>query len=194
MICPWHRVEMEEARFGKRSRDTVLRCPACLHMDRETLRRLKGQPQAKDRPAHRRRQHPLPRILVPFWFALALMVAPQALAATALASIDDGKPTRKDGARHVGKLASGRPFDARAVSVAHRTLPDGTCVELSRGALTVVAVVDDVGPCGTPKCAREWPELLKREFDLKPRTAAAIGCSVERGLCRVTWRVVPCAR
>jgi hypothetical protein len=108
-----------------------------------------------------------------------------------VASIDDGLPTKYDGGHFAGRLSDGSRF-TDGMTVAHRDLPVGSCVEVSRigrAAQVHLARVDDVGPCGTPHCQRVAPHLLKREIDLKPMLAKAVGCG---GLCRVAYWPAPC--
>lgn len=109
-----------------------------------------------------------------------------------MASVDDGKPNRYDGASFNGKISTGERF-TDGMRVAHRTLPLGSCVDVSivgRGAQIYKAKIDDRGPCGTEICRKNSPWLLNRLIDLKPQLAAAIGCD---GLCRVAFWPAPCS-
>lgn len=111
-----------------------------------------------------------------------------------LASVDDGKPTKYDGGngQFNGRLSGGGRF-IDGMTVAHRDLPLGSCVDVSivgRSAQVHNAKVDDRGPCGTPECQAKAPRLLKRLIDLKPKLAAAIGCD---GLCVVAYWPAPCS-
>jgi hypothetical protein len=110
-----------------------------------------------------------------------------------VASVDDGTPTRYDGGNGSfnGKVATGANF-VDGLTIAHRTLPLGSCVDLSkigRDAQVYKAKVDDRGPCGTPHCRRNSPWLLKRQIDLKPKLAKLMGCG---GLCVVAYWPARC--
>jgi hypothetical protein len=109
------------------------------------------------------------------------------------ASVDDGKPTRYDGGNRGfnGKVATGANF-VDGLTIAHRTLPLGSCVELSkigRDAQVYIAKIDDRGPCDTQHCRRNSPWLLKRQIDLKPKLAKLMGCG---GLCIVAYWPARC--
>ena len=125
---------------------------------------------------------------------LALCLARMATAAeitVGLASVDDGKPTRYDGGNFSGQLVDGSRF-TDGMTVAHRELPIGSCVEVSRigrDANVHLARIDDRGPCATPQCQARAPHLLKRKIDLKPKLASALGCD---GLCAVAFWPAPC--
>jgi rare lipoprotein A (peptidoglycan hydrolase) len=109
-----------------------------------------------------------------------------------LASVDDGKPTQYDAANFTGKLSDGSKF-TDGMRVAHRDLPIGSCVEVSkigRDTNVHLAKVDDRGPCATPACQRNAPHLAKRLIDLKPKLASAMGCD---GLCLVAYWPAPCS-
>ena len=110
-----------------------------------------------------------------------------------IASVDDGKPTRYDGGNGSfnGKLATGAKF-VDGLTIAHRTLPLGSCVDLSkigRDAQIYNAKVDDRGPCDTQHCRRNSPWLLRRHIDLKPKLAKLMGCG---GLCSVAYWPARC--
>ena len=76
--------------------------------------------------------------------------------------------------------ASGEPYDPRALTAAHRTLPFGTIVEVARADGRRVRVrVNDRGPFG-PK---------GRIIDLSRSAAEAIGM-VRDGVVLVTLRIV----
>lgn len=133
------------------------------------------------------------RSLVAALILCALAGSPHATEITiTTASVDDGKPTRFDGGNFKGLLSGGGKF-TDGMFVAHRDLPLGSCVEVSRigrDANVHLARVDDRGPCGTPKCQRGAPRLLKRQIDLKPKLASALGCD---GLCTVAFWPAPCS-
>jgi rare lipoprotein A len=76
--------------------------------------------------------------------------------------------------------ASGEPYDPRALTAAHRTLPLGTFVEVTReDGRRVVVRINDRGPFGHKK----------RILDLSRRAAEELGI-VRAGVARVTLRVV----
>lgn len=78
------------------------------------------------------------------------------------------------------RTASGATFHHEALTCAHRTLPFGTVVEVTRvdDGRTVRVTVTDRGPF-----------VRARVIDLTLRAARAIGL-VKEGLCRVRLRVV----
>lgn len=76
--------------------------------------------------------------------------------------------------------ASGEPYDPAELTAAHRTLPFGTVVEVSRDdGRSVVVRINDRGPFGKKK----------RIIDLSRRAAEALGM-VRAGVVPVTVRVV----
>jgi rare lipoprotein A len=76
--------------------------------------------------------------------------------------------------------ASGEPYDPAALTAAHRTLPFGTLVEVTRDdGRSVVVRINDRGPFGKKK----------RIIDLSRRAAEALGI-VRAGVAEVTVRVV----
>lgn len=78
------------------------------------------------------------------------------------------------------RTASGEPYDPNALTAAHRTLPFGTLVDVTRTDGRSVRVrVNDRGPFG-PK---------GRVIDLSRSAAAAIGM-IRDGVVEVTLRVV----
>ena len=88
------------------------------------------------------------------------------------------------GARFAGhKTASGEPFDPRALTAAHRTLPFGTWVEVTRvdTGQRVRVRITDRGPYGAP--------AQRRIIDLS-RAAAERLDLVRDGVTRVELRVV----
>jgi len=87
------------------------------------------------------------------------------------------------GAWHHGKpMANGRPFDMNADTVAHRTLPLGTCVRVENLAngRSVVAAVTDRGPY-----------VGNRILDASRGVARALGFE-QAGLARVSITSVAC--
>lgn len=75
--------------------------------------------------------------------------------------------------------ASGEPYDPSALTAAHRTLPFGTLVEVSREGRAVVVRINDRGPFGKKK----------RIIDLSRRAAEELGM-IRAGIASVTVRVV----
>jgi rare lipoprotein A len=99
------------------------------------------------------------------------------------AEVQDGYATWY-GARFAGrKTASGAPFDPRALTAAHRTLPFGTWVEVTRvdTGQRVRVRITDRGPYGAPS--------QRRIIDLSRAAAERIGL-VRAGVTRVELRVV----
>ncbi len=130
-------------------------------------------------------------LLAALIYCACVIAAPAAEITVGIASVDDGRPTKFDAADFTGKLVDGSRF-TDGMFVAHRDLPIGSCVEVSaigRSANAHLAKVDDRGPCDTESCRRKFPWLLKREIDLKPKLAKAVGCD---GLCRVAYWSAPC--
>ena len=85
------------------------------------------------------------------------------------------------GAELAGRpTASGEPFDPDALTAAHRTLPFGTRLEVTRAGRSVVVTVNDRGPFAGD-----------RILDLSRGAATRLGL-VEDGVADVTLRVVSC--
>lgn len=74
-----------------------------------------------------------------------------------------------------GRTASGERFDPRGLTAAHRKLPFGTMVRVTRGAKSVVVRINDRGPF-----------RRGRIIDLTPAAARAIGLTWRAGLARVS--------
>lgn len=74
-----------------------------------------------------------------------------------------------------GRTASGARFDPKSLTAAHRTLPMGTKVRVTRGKFSVVVTINDRGPF-----------RRGRVIDLTPAAAKALGMSMRMGLARVT--------
>jgi len=78
------------------------------------------------------------------------------------------------------KTASGEPYDPTELTAAHRTLPFGTVVEVTReDGRSVVVRINDRGPFGNKK----------RIIDLSRRAAEEVGL-IRAGVAPVTVRVV----
>lgn len=83
------------------------------------------------------------------------------------------------GPRFHGRIgANGERFDALAVSVAHRTLPFGTVLEISHGEHVITATVTDRGPYHPG-----------RELDLSQMAAYRLGM-LRKGVAQVTVRIM----
>lgn len=76
---------------------------------------------------------------------------------------------------HGQKTASGERFNPSAMTAAHRKLPFGTLVRVTRGAASVVVRINDRGPF-----------RRGRVIDLTPAAAKAIGLSWRIGLAKVS--------
>jgi len=74
-----------------------------------------------------------------------------------------------------GRTASGARFDPTAMTAAHRFLPFGTKVRVTRGARAVVVTINDRGPF-----------IRGRIIDLTPAAARALGMGRSMGLARVS--------
>jgi rare lipoprotein A len=74
-----------------------------------------------------------------------------------------------------GRTASGERFNPHGLTAAHRKLPFGTMVRVTRGAKSVVVRINDRGPF-----------RRGRIIDLTPAAAKAIGLSWRVGLARVS--------
>lgn len=74
-----------------------------------------------------------------------------------------------------GRTASGERFNPRGLTAAHRKLPFGTMVRVTRGAKSVVVRINDRGPF-----------RRGRIIDLTPAAAKAIGLSWRLGLAKVS--------
>ncbi len=99
------------------------------------------------------------------------------------AEVQDGNATWYGAAFAGRKTASGEPFNPLALTAAHRTLPFGTWVEVTRvdtGASVRVRITDR-GPYGTPS--------QHRIIDLSRGAAERIDL-VKTGVTRVELRVV----
>ena len=115
--------------------------------------------------------------------ATAPATGPAAPSLAGREEVQDGYATWY-GARFAGrKTASGEPFDPRALTAAHRTLPFGTWVEVTRvdTGQHVRVRITDRGPYGAPS--------QRRIIDLSRAAAERIGL-VRAGVTRVELRVV----
>jgi rare lipoprotein A len=107
-------------------------------------------------------------------------------------SRDDGAPSAAIGSEQSGTAsyyadsltgrptASGEPYNPAALTAAHRTLPFGTMVEVTReDGRKVVVRINDRGPFGKKK----------RIIDLSRSAADQLGI-IRAGVARVTVRVI----
>jgi rare lipoprotein A (peptidoglycan hydrolase) len=102
--------------------------------------------------------------------------APAVVKFAGLASVDDGRPTRFDGANYHGRVADGSRFKTAALAVAHRTLPLGSIVVVSYRGREARAVVNDRGPCLSSHCQRTAPARVRsRVLDMTPALARVLG-------------------
>ena len=77
---------------------------------------------------------------------------------------------------HGRTTASGERFNQWALTAAHKTLPFGTRVLVTRGKKSVIVRINDRGPF-----------IKGRTIDLSKAAAQKIGCS---GVCKVTLKVL----
>lgn len=76
-----------------------------------------------------------------------------------------------------GRTTSGQPYDPAKFTAAHRTLPLGTRLRVSRAGLSVIVVVNDRGPT-----------LKTRVLDLSLAAAKALHM-IDRGVAKVNAEV-----
>jgi rare lipoprotein A len=74
------------------------------------------------------------------------------------------------------RVASGGRLDCSAMTAAHKTLPFGTAVRVSRGERSVVVRINDRGPY-----------VRGREIDLSPAAGRALACP---GVCSVQLEIL----
>lgn len=121
---------------------------------------------------------------------LAVFVAIPALAETGVASVDYGRPTRWDGGRYAGLVATGERYKAAALAVAHKTLPLNSCIAVRFNDKVVTATVKDRGPCLSDFCQATAPRRVReRVLDMTPLLASRLHFP---GLGRVSFWPVAC--
>ena len=76
-----------------------------------------------------------------------------------------------------GRTTSGQPYDPAKFTAAHRTLPFGTRLRVSRAGFSVIVVVNDRGPT-----------LKTRVLDLSLAAAKALHM-IDRGVAKVSAEV-----
>lgn len=72
-------------------------------------------------------------------------------------------------------VSTGHKFKPMGLTVAHRTLPLGTCIKVKRNTKWTYALVNDRGPCTTSYCRQHTPWAFEAELDLSLGTANALG-------------------
>ena len=75
-------------------------------------------------------------------------------------------------------MANGKKFNPNALTVAHKTLPLGTRLKLTKGDKTIYVIVTDRGPF-----------VKGRTLDLSKAAAAALGC-LHSGTCKLDMQIV----
>lgn len=80
---------------------------------------------------------------------------------------------------HGRRTANGEQFDQNAMTAAHKTLPFGTRVRVTKGERSVVVRINDRGPF-----------VRGREIDLSKGAAQAVGM-ISAGIARVRLEVLP---
>ena len=113
--------------------------------------------------------------------ALAVLALALPFAANATVTLQEGLVSWYGEHFHDRRTASGEPFDATAMTMAHPTLPFGTQVKVTnlRNGRTVVLRVNDRGPF-----------VGSRIGDLSQAAAAYLGM-LRRGVARVRLEVMP---
>lgn len=90
-----------------------------------------------------------------------------------------GKTMNASWYMHGSRTASGERFVPDGHTAAHRTLPFGTKLHLTRNGYSVIVRINDRGPF-----------IRGRDLDLSRGAARALGC-IPLGHCRVTYRIIP---
>lgn len=75
-------------------------------------------------------------------------------------------------------MANGKKFNPNALTVAHKTLPLGTRLKLTRGGKVIYVTVTDRGPF-----------VKGRTLDLSKAAAAALGC-IKVGVCKLDMQII----
>jgi rare lipoprotein A len=89
-----------------------------------------------------------------------------------------GKTMNASWYMHGKRTASGERFVPDGLTAAHRTLPFGTKLQLTRNGKSIIVRINDRGPF-----------IRGRDLDLSRGAARELGC-VSVGHCRVIYRVV----
>lgn len=80
--------------------------------------------------------------------------------------------------KHGTRTANGERYNPYGLTVAHKTLPFGTILRLTRGDKSVIVRVNDRGPF-----------IRGRTLDLSLGAAQKLGC-IESGICKVNMIVL----
>lgn len=110
------------------------------------------------------------------------------IAGLALAAVFSASPARAAGEHffglasyydrnYRGRTTSGQPYDPAKFTAAHRTLPFGTRLRVSRAGRSVIVVVNDRGPT-----------IKTRVLDLSLAAAKALHM-IDRGIAKVSAEV-----
>ena len=108
--------------------------------------------------------------------------APDPLAPPLPPGTEAGIATWYGGKHHGGPTASGERFDKRGLTAAHRTLPMGTRVRVTRvkNGRTVVVRINDRGPFGKKTRIIDVSEAAARALDM-----------IDDGIAKVTLEILP---
>jgi len=80
--------------------------------------------------------------------------------------------------KHGTRTASGEKYDYMGMTAAHKKLPFGTKLRLTRGEHSVIVKINDRGPF-----------TKGRDIDLSMGAAKALGC-LRMGVCKVEYEVL----
>jgi rare lipoprotein A len=80
--------------------------------------------------------------------------------------------------KHGTRTASGEKYDYMGMTAAHKKLPFGTKLRLTRGEQSIIVRVNDRGPF-----------IKGRDLDLSMGAAKALGC-LRMGVCTVEYEVL----
>lgn len=132
------------------------------------------------RPASKTVSRARPRRRPRGWLALAVLALAMPFGAQATVTIQEGLVSWYGEHFHTRPTASGEPFDAGAMTMAHPTLPFGTRVRVTnlRNGRSVVLRVNDRGPF-----------VGSRIADLSQAAAAYLGM-LRRGIAQVRLEVL----
>lgn len=83
-------------------------------------------------------------------------------------------------------ISDGSRMDCNRFSVASRTIILNSCVLVFYRGRSVIAIVNDRGPCYSGKC---HPRVLKRELDLSTGTAKKLHYP---GSGKIKYKIVDC--
>ena len=80
--------------------------------------------------------------------------------------------------KHGTRTASGEKYDYMGMTAAHKKLPFGTKLRLTRGEQSIIVRINDRGPF-----------IKGRDLDLSMGAAKALGC-LRMGVCKVEYEVL----